>query len=115
MSEVRCRRIVLSVAAALVGASVLAGCGADANAESGEPATPRVTATPKPTKKAAKPKATAKATAKPKNSAKPKTPPPGAYYASCKEAKAAGVTPLYFGQPGYSSDLDPDGDGTACA
>ena len=36
------------------------------------------------------------------------------YYASCKEAKAAGVAPLYKGDPGYRPELDRDGDGIAC-
>lgn len=36
------------------------------------------------------------------------------YYANCSEARAAGDTPLYLGEPGYSSHLDRDGDGVAC-
>lgn len=36
------------------------------------------------------------------------------YYANCTEAKKAGVTPLYQGQPGYRSALDSDHDGIAC-
>lgn len=36
------------------------------------------------------------------------------YYKNCKAAKAAGVAPLYQGQPGYRSALDRDGDGVAC-
>lgn len=36
------------------------------------------------------------------------------YYVSCKEAKAAGVAPLYKGDPGYRPELDRDGDGIAC-
>jgi Excalibur calcium-binding domain len=35
-------------------------------------------------------------------------------YANCTEARAAGVTPLHRGQPGYSPALDRDGDGVAC-
>ncbi|WNV91747.1 excalibur calcium-binding domain-containing protein [Umezawaea sp. Da 62-37] len=35
-------------------------------------------------------------------------------YKNCAEAKAAGVTPLRTGQPGYDKRLDPDGDGVAC-
>jgi hypothetical protein len=38
----------------------------------------------------------------------------GTYYKSCKEACAAGVAPIYKGQPGYRSGLDRDGDGIAC-
>lgn len=37
-----------------------------------------------------------------------------AYYPNCAAAKAAGVTPIYRGQPGYSRKLDRDGDGVAC-
>ena len=35
-------------------------------------------------------------------------------YASCDEVEAAGKAPLHKGEPGYSSKLDRDGDGTAC-
>lgn len=37
-----------------------------------------------------------------------------AYYANCSEARAAGVAPIYQGQPGYRSGLDRDHDGIAC-
>lgn len=33
---------------------------------------------------------------------------------TCEEAIARGVAPLMAGQPGYTKDLDPDGDGLAC-
>ncbi|MBS4207487.1 excalibur calcium-binding domain-containing protein [Bacillus sp. FJAT-50079] len=36
------------------------------------------------------------------------------YYKNCSAARAAGVTPLYQGEPGYASHLDRDGDGIAC-
>ncbi|WP_323742696.1 excalibur calcium-binding domain-containing protein [Nocardioides islandensis] len=39
---------------------------------------------------------------------------PRRWYANCTEAEAAGVAPLYRGQPGYRRDLDGDGDGVAC-
>lgn len=35
-------------------------------------------------------------------------------YANCAAVKAAGKAPLQKGEPGYSSALDRDGDGTAC-
>ncbi|WP_084534560.1 excalibur calcium-binding domain-containing protein [Nocardia yamanashiensis] len=35
-------------------------------------------------------------------------------YKSCADAKAAGAAPLRRGDPGYSSNLDRDGDGIAC-
>jgi hypothetical protein len=41
-------------------------------------------------------------------------PAPGVYYANCTAARAAGVTPIHRGEPGYSSKLDRDGDGIAC-
>ena len=41
-------------------------------------------------------------------------PLPGAYYSSCKDARAAGVAPLYAGEPGYRSEMDGDDDGVAC-
>ncbi|HZF42328.1 MAG TPA: excalibur calcium-binding domain-containing protein [Sphingomonadaceae bacterium] len=42
------------------------------------------------------------------------TPMPGAHYSGCNEARAAGVAPLYVGEPGYRSGMDGDGDGVAC-
>lgn len=35
-------------------------------------------------------------------------------YRGCREARAAGATPLYRGQPGYGAHMDGDGDGIAC-
>lgn len=40
--------------------------------------------------------------------------PAAAYYANCSAVRAAGAAPIYAGDPGYSSDLDRDGDGVAC-
>ncbi|WOK37576.1 excalibur calcium-binding domain-containing protein [Sphingomonas sp. C3-2] len=37
-----------------------------------------------------------------------------AYYAGCDDARAAGVAPIYRGQPGYREGMDGDGDGIAC-
>lgn len=42
------------------------------------------------------------------------TPQPGAYYRYCADARAAGVAPLYAGEPGYRPELDRDSDGVAC-
>lgn len=60
-------------------------------------------------------------TAKPKPKLKPKPRrtteqpyEPEVYYANCTEVRAAGAAPIYRGQPGYSGDLDRDGDGVAC-
>ena len=46
--------------------------------------------------------------------ATPEPEPQKEFYANCKAAKAAGAAPLYRGDPGYSEDLDRDGDGIAC-
>ncbi|MEG3082910.1 excalibur calcium-binding domain-containing protein [Sphingomonas sp. PB2P12] len=40
--------------------------------------------------------------------------PANAVYRGCREARAAGVTPLYRGTPGYGAHMDGDGDGVAC-
>lgn len=45
---------------------------------------------------------------------KPADAPAAVSYASCGEVRAAGKAPLHLGDPGYSSKLDRDGDGTAC-
>lgn len=44
----------------------------------------------------------------------PATQSPSAYYENCTEARNAGVTPIYRGEPGYASHLDREGDGIAC-
>ncbi|MCB1257107.1 MAG: excalibur calcium-binding domain-containing protein [Microthrixaceae bacterium] len=44
----------------------------------------------------------------------PKQAPKSSYYPNCAAARAAGVTPIYRGEPGYSSKLDRDGNGIAC-
>ncbi len=36
------------------------------------------------------------------------------YYSGCREARAAGVAPIYRGQPGYRPGMDGDNDGIAC-
>lgn len=36
------------------------------------------------------------------------------YYANCAAVRAAGMDPLFVGDPGYRSGLDRDGDGVAC-
>ncbi|GAB2860217.1 excalibur calcium-binding domain-containing protein [Nocardioides pacificus] len=46
--------------------------------------------------------------------ANPPAPPVDVYYANCTEVENAGAAPIYAGQPGYSRDLDRDGDGVAC-
>ena len=39
---------------------------------------------------------------------------PEIYFAGCKAVRAAGLAPLYRGQPGYRAEMDGDGDGIAC-
>ncbi len=51
--------------------------------------------------------------AAPRPPARP-TPPAAVHFRSCREARAAGVTPLRRGDPGYRRGLDRDGDGIAC-
>lgn len=41
-------------------------------------------------------------------------PPVDVSYANCTEVRNAGAAPISIGQPGYSRDLDGDGDGVAC-
>jgi hypothetical protein len=36
------------------------------------------------------------------------------YFPNCAAARAAGVAPIYAGQPGYRPGLDADNDGIAC-
>ena len=38
----------------------------------------------------------------------------GAHYSGCDDARAAGVAPLYIGEPGYRTEMDGDDDGVAC-
>jgi hypothetical protein len=59
---------------------------------------------------AAAPRATAPTTTAPTATDAPS----GAYYATCTDAKNAGVAPLHQGDPGYRSALDRDHDGVAC-
>jgi hypothetical protein len=36
------------------------------------------------------------------------------HYPGCNEVRAAGKAPLRYGEPGYRSDMDGDGDGVPC-
>jgi hypothetical protein len=72
---------------------VLAGCGATSSATpSAPPAVASSTPGPAPTA----------------------TSPADVYYSNCAAARAAGVAPLYAGQPGYRAGFDRDHDGIAC-
>jgi endonuclease YncB( thermonuclease family) len=46
--------------------------------------------------------------------ASPSPAPRRIYYRNCAAARAAGVAPIYRGQPGYRPHLDGDNDGIAC-
>lgn len=41
-------------------------------------------------------------------------PAPGDYWAGCNDARKAGTTPIYRGEPGYRAAMDGDDDGVAC-
>ncbi len=41
-------------------------------------------------------------------------PAPAAYYENCDAVRSAGAAPIRVGQPGYSRQLDRDGDGVGC-
>ena len=76
-------------------------------------ATPSICAASSTTPAAESPAPAASATATRKATEPPetgKTTP----YANCTEAREAGAAPLHRGDPGYSTRLDRDGDGTAC-
>ena len=40
--------------------------------------------------------------------------PAAVQYANCDEVRAANAAPIRTGEPGYSTELDADGDGIAC-
>lgn len=49
-----------------------------------------------------------------RNMGRERAPQPGDYFSGCDDARAAGVAPLYRGEPGYRPEMDGDGDGIAC-
>ena len=78
---------------------------------------PAVAATTRRAQVVTKPRAVTKTT----RAAQPAQPAPAkttaassAYYANCTAAWNAGAAPLHTGDPGYSTKLDRDKDGTAC-
>ncbi|CAM5613039.1 hypothetical protein SAVIM338S_05657 [Streptomyces avidinii] len=90
-------------------------CPAQAGAALRPGKTPSPAKTPVPTKAPAPaPSAPAPASPKPKSSPTPAPGPKDVTYKNCAEAKAAGVTPIHRGQPGYAKHLDRDNDGIAC-
>ncbi|WP_083949137.1 excalibur calcium-binding domain-containing protein [Sphingobium cloacae] len=46
--------------------------------------------------------------------ARARPPEPGDSWGGCNDARAAGTSPIYRGEPGYRSDMDGDDDGIAC-
>lgn len=56
----------------------------------------------------------AQSSAKKKKKAKKSKSGGAVYYSSCKAARAAGVSHIRRGQPGYRPGLDRDNDGVAC-
>ncbi|WP_410791601.1 excalibur calcium-binding domain-containing protein [Kribbella sp. C-35] len=74
------------------------------------PTTPAPT-TPAPTTPAPSSTPTAVPSATP--SSTPST-TPAVVYRDCAEVRAAGKAPLYRGEPGYTPELDSNGDGIAC-
>ena len=65
--------------------------------QTAQPSTPKST-TPRPTDPTSAPTTTSTAVV----------------YQNCAEVRAAGKAPLHRGDPGYSAELDNNGDGTAC-
>lgn len=62
------------------------------------------------------PSPTASSTATPSPTASPTAPASAGIvrYETCEQVESAGVAPLHRGDPGYRTELDPDGDGIAC-
>ncbi len=48
------------------------------------------------------------------DTARLREPRTGDVWRGCNDARSAGTTPIYAGEPGYSETMDGDGDGTAC-
>ncbi|MFD9302337.1 excalibur calcium-binding domain-containing protein [Streptomyces sp. NPDC060048] len=76
--------------------------------------TPGPTQTPAPAKTPAPAATQGKTKPGPASSPTPAPGPKDVSYKNCAEAKAAGVTPIKRGQPGYGKHLDRDNDGIAC-
>ena len=43
-----------------------------------------------------------------------RAPAAGDFWHGCNDARAAGTTPIYRGEPGYRAQMDGDNDGIAC-
>jgi hypothetical protein len=71
--------------------------------------TPRETPTPEPSTPESSTPKTPEATSAPTTSTAATV-----VYQNCGEVRAAGKAPLHRGDPGYTAELDRNGDGTAC-
>lgn len=94
-----------AVAGVVVMGVLLVACGSDGSESPAEttPVTEAVVAT------------TLAAVAVPPTTRATTTPTPAPVsYSNCDEVRAAGAAPIHSGDPGYSTDLDRDGDGIAC-
>jgi hypothetical protein len=91
----------LGGAAKVLGAAALFGLGAGALAAADAGAFPQVTST-------------LRSLAVSQGLVRRRAPAPGDYWRGCNAARAAGVTPLRAGEPGYRAEMDGDGDGIAC-
>ncbi|MGW6687130.1 excalibur calcium-binding domain-containing protein [Streptomyces sp. NPDC054961] len=89
-------------------------CPAQAGAALRPGATPSPAKTPASSKAPVPAPSSAPVNPKPKSSPTPAPGPKDVTYKNCTEAKAAGVTPIHRGQPGYAPHLDRDNDGIAC-
>ena len=90
-------------------------CPAPAATTPSTAATPRSAATSRPRATTRTPAPTLDdppAPAPPRATGSPRAPSAG--FPNCAAARAAGAAPLHRGDPGWSSRLDGDGDGTAC-
>lgn len=79
----------------------------------GTPSTPSPSATPQSTTVVV-PTPTVEPTQVPVPSKTPTSASVQVVYSNCAEVRAAGKAPLHRGDPGYSEELDRNGDGVAC-
>lgn len=94
-----------TIAVSLLLMTALGACGSDGSESPAEttPVTEAVIAS------------TVAAVAVPPTTRPTSTPTPAPVsYSNCDAVRAAGAAPIHSGDPGYSTDLDRDGDGIAC-
>ena len=109
---------VVWIAAALIILALVAGTvgGLAAHADSSEAQAEPSVSEPVATASAATEPAKQQHTPKPSRTKKPATDAPQKAYrfTSCYDVWAGGQGPFKRGEPGYTEQLDPDGDGIAC-